>query len=97
MFDKCASLETVEFAKNSQLEEVSYYVFRDCPSLKEVVFPEGVKCLDSVFGGDNSSLKYVHIPGTVIMDKDNFDEAFLKNNKYVEKVTVGEGLTEIAV
>lgn len=96
MFDKCASLETVEFAKNSQLESVSYYVFRDCPSLKEVVFPEGVKCLDSVFGGDNSSLKYVHIPGTVIMDKDNFDEAFLKNNKYVEKVTVGEGLTEIA-
>lgn len=96
MFDKCASLETVEFAENSQLETVSYYVFRDCPSLKEVVFPEGVKCLDSAFGGDNSSLKYVHIPGTVIMDKDNFDDAFLKNNKYVEKVTVGEGLTDIA-
>lgn len=95
MFDKCASLETVEFAKNSQLESVSYYVFRDCPSLKEVVFPEGVKCLDNAFGGDNSSLKYVHIPGTVIVDNDNFDNSFLRNNKYVEKVTIGEGLTDI--
>lgn len=95
MFDKCASLETVEFAENSQLETVSYYVFRDCPSLKEVVFPEGVKCLDSVFGGDNSSLKYVHIPGTVIVDYKNFDYSFLRNNEYVEKVTVGEGLTDI--
>lgn len=95
MFDKCASLETVEFAVNSQLESVSYYVFRDCPSLKEVVFPEGVKCLDSAFGGDNSSLKYVHIPGTLIVDYDNFDNSFLRGNEYVEKVTVGEGLTDI--
>ncbi len=56
-FDKAKSLETVEFAPNSKITRVVQFSFRQCSSIKELIFPNSLTTLDKEALQGNTSLE----------------------------------------
>jgi hypothetical protein len=51
-FSHCYSLTSVTFAENSQLEEIGFYAFMDCPALTTITIPGSVKIInEDTFSG----------------------------------------------
>ena len=48
-FRDVQNLKTITFDPNSQLQEIEYYAFRWCSSLKEVTLPKSLPRLNEIF------------------------------------------------
>lgn len=63
-FDGCGMLASVTFEEGSQLEEICYWAFINCVSLKKIELPESLKQIrECAFNG--AGLKRIHIPAYV--------------------------------
>lgn len=61
-FRDCTALEHIIFEKESQLFEVGRYVFMNCESLKEVVFPESVTIVGAGIFAGCAALESITVP-----------------------------------
>ncbi|MDD3129085.1 MAG: leucine-rich repeat protein, partial [Candidatus Izemoplasmatales bacterium] len=64
-FYESDNLENIYFSEGSLLESVDNYAFGKCISLKEVVFPVGLKSIGQEVFRYNENLYYVYIPESV--------------------------------
>ena len=63
-FESCTALTSVDLSPLTKLKK-TYYSFRDCTSLKEVIFPEGMTIIDEGSFLNCSALKSLYLPDSL--------------------------------
>lgn len=91
-FQNCGKLAKVTFNDNDAMNfalEIGSEVFRDCPNIKDLSLPEGVKSLGNNFIS-GTAISSITVPKTVTDANNAFDNAIWLDNVYF-----AEGMTKI--
>lgn len=67
-FAACPNLNTATFNNSNKMQTLSFAAFNECPNLKNVFLPAGLKTIDS-YAFKETGLKQIDIPSSVTMIK----------------------------
>ena len=86
-FEGCTALTRVDLSPLTKLKG-TYYSFRDCTSLKEIIFPEGMTIIDEGSFLNCSALQSLYLPDSLEKIVKNAFEGCIG----IESVSVGKNL-----
>lgn len=90
-FENNSTVETIEFAKGSQVDTIARYAFKDCVSLKSITIPNTVVSIGYGAFQDCSKLADIRIPESV----ETIDANAFKGCLALTDVELNDGLLEI--
>ena len=86
-FEGCTALTRVDLSPLTQLKG-TYYSFRDCTSLKEIIFPEGMTIIGEGSFLNCSALQSLYLPDSLEQIKKNAFEGCTG----IESISIGKNL-----
>lgn len=86
-FESCTALTRIDLSPLTKLK-VTYYSFRDCTSLKEIIFPEGMNIIDEGSFLNCSALQSLYLPDSLEKIVKNAFEGCIG----IESISVGKNL-----
>ena len=86
-FEDCTALTRIDLSPLTKLKR-TYYSFRDCTSLKEIIFPEGMKNIGEGSFLNCSALKSLYLPDSLEKIVKNAFEGCIG----IESISIGKNL-----
>ena len=86
-FESCTALTRIDLSSLTKLKG-TYYSFRDCTSLKEIIFPEGMTIIDEGSFLNCSALQSLYLPDSLEKIVKNAFEGCIG----IESISVGKNL-----
>ena len=86
-FESCTALTRVDLSPLTQLKS-TYYSFRDCTSLKEIIFPEGITRIGERSFLNCSALQSLYLPDSLEQIEKNAFEGCTG----IESISIGKNL-----
>lgn len=91
VFRDCISLTTVEFEKDSKIENLGGYTFHGCIALKEIDLPDTITSLDGLVFYECANLKSINLPDSLQV----IGDACFYGCTFLEKIELPNGVREI--
>ena len=86
-FEGCTALTRVDLSPLTKLKR-TYYSFKDCTSLKEIIFPEGMTIIDKGSFLNCSALQSLYLPDSLEKIVENAFEGCIG----IESISIGKNL-----